>query len=217
MAEELKHAEKCDLCKEPINRDAIKCVACGGFQGKWGWLNLGVPTLSLLVALVSVISLSATLLAPLLKTHRSDVSVSFQYFQDGTAHLVASNAGDRPGSIGEAWLDYTGAPKPERHYLVEATGNRFIPPNSSQQLVFSIRPCAESFPNVQYQRSEGFGSHPISATQLVVSVVQFGGKQEYQKFPIDQLPGIQAINDALHACAQSELRGAIEPKPSNTP
>lgn len=166
------------------------------------------------MALISVVSLSVTLLAPLLKSHRSEVAVSFQYFQGGTAHLVASNGGDRPGTIGEAWLDYTSLPKPERHYLVETTGNRFIPPASSRQLSFQI-PCGDAYQDVQYQRSERFGAHPLLGTELVVSIVQFNGNREFQKFPIDALPGIQAINDALHDCIQTKLRGAATPTPPN--
>jgi hypothetical protein len=206
LTDERAELPTCRLCKKPIEPGAIKCVACGGFQGKWVWLNLGVPTLSLLVALISVVSLSITLLSPLFKVHNSDVRVSFQYFDGGTAHLVASNGGDRPGTIGEAWLDYTGLPKPQRHYLIETTGNRFIPPASSLQLAFAI-PCNEGYPSVEYQRSEGFGAHPISETELVVSVVQFSGERKFQKFPIDALPGIAAITDALTVCVEERLRG----------
>ena len=136
--------------------------------------------------------------------------VSFQYFQDGAAHLVASNGGSRPGTIGEAWLDHIGSGERERHYLVETTGNRFIPSASSRRLTFAI-PCEETFPGVDYQRAERFGAHPISATQLVVSVVQFDGEVEYQPFPIDALSCIRAINNALSDCLQERLRGAATP------
>lgn len=213
MTEQQPQTTTCTLCKESLKPGAVKCIACGGLQGKWNWLNLGVPTLSLLVALVSVISLSISLLAPLLQRQQSDVRVAFQFFQRGAAYFVASNAGSRPGTIGEAWLDHSGAPKPERHYLIEMTGNRFIPPASSRQLSFAI-PCGESYPVVQYQKAEGFGAHPISGTRLVVSVVQFNGERVFQKFPVDDLPGLEAINDALHDCLQSEVSDTITPSTS---
>lgn len=154
-----------------------------------------------------MISLSVPLLAPFLAQQKSDVRVSFQYFEAGAARFVASNGGSRPGTIGEAWLDYVGNDMPERHYLVENTGNRFIPPASSRQLSFTI-PCEDTFPGVHYQRSEGFESHPISATELVVSIVQFDGEREFHSFPIDGVSGIAAVNDALHDCVQATLRGA---------
>lgn len=210
MTDQAPQSSLCTLCKEPLRIGAIKCVTCGGFQGKWFFLNLGVPTLGLLVALISVISLSATLIAPLFTSQKSDVRVSFQYFRDGEAYFVASNSGNRPGTIGEAWLDFTGGPQPERHYLLERSGNTFIPPASSRRLSFAI-PCGDNSPQIHYQRSEGFGSHPISATQLVVSIVQFDGEPEYQSFPIDEIPGISAINDALGDCLQERLRGASAP------
>jgi hypothetical protein len=109
VTQEVPPPTTCSLCKESLRPDAMKCVSCGGFQGRWFYLNLSTPTLGLVVALVSVISLSATLLAPLFTRQVSDVRVSFQYFQGGAAHVVASNAGSRPGTIGEAWLDYVGA------------------------------------------------------------------------------------------------------------
>ena len=197
----------CTLCKEPTQPGAIKCVKCGGFQGKWFFLNLGVPALGLSVALVSVISLSVALLAPMFEQKNSDVRVSFQYFQKGSAHFVASNGGNRPGTVGEAWIDYIGNSKPERHYLVEDTGNRFVPPAGSRQLSFAI-PCEDDFSGIHYQTSEGFGAHPISNNEVVASIVQFNGEREYIKFPIGGLPGIRAINDALSDCLQVKLRGA---------
>lgn len=194
----------CSLCKEPLRADAKKCAACGGFQGKWFFLNLSLPILGLLVALVSVISLSATLLSPLLKPQASDVRVSFQYFQDGAAHFVASNIGNRPGMIGESWFDYVENKKAERYYLVEKAGNRYIPPASSRELTFTI-PCEPDGRQVEYQRSEGLGNHQISVTEIVISTIQFDGLIEFKKFPIDSLQAAMAVGDGQHDCIQSKL------------
>jgi hypothetical protein len=185
----------------------MKCPTCDGYQGKWFFLNLGVPTLGLLVALISVVSLSVALMSPL-RTPKSEVGVSFQFFEDGVAHLVASNPGTRPGTIGEAWFDLAipGVER-ERRYLKEQTGNRFIAPGASRELAFAI-PCEKSAPSIQYQRSEGFGAHPIVRTELTISIVQFDGRTDYRKFGLDELPGIGAFNDALHDCIQNKLRAA---------
>lgn len=211
MSETERPVTTCSLCKSELTPGATKCVACGGYQGNWFFLNLGVPTLGLLVALISVLSLSITLLAPVFQHHASDIRVAFQYFEGGAAHLVASNGGDRPGTIGEAWLDFTADKKPERYYLLEQTGNRFIAPGTSRPLSFAIQ-CTNGAPAVEYQKSEGFGSHPISKTELVVSLVQFDGKTEFEKFPVDALPGIEVINDALSDCILSKLDGTTQSK-----
>lgn len=202
----------CVLCRDPIPVDAVKCRICGGFQGRWFFLNMSVPTLGMLVALISVISLCITLLAPLFQPNSSDLRVSFQYFDNGKANFVVSNAGNRPGSIGESWVDFvdpTKTTKPERYFLVENSGNRFVSPGSSRQLTFAL-PCGESAPSVNYRKSEGFGSHPISSTELVVSVVQFDGITEYVHFPLDDLPTIMTIVDAHHDCVQLKLGNAAK-------
>ncbi len=211
----------CTLCKEPINAGAAKCVKCGGYQGKWFFLNLGAPTIGMLVALISVISLSVALLAPLFKRQASEVRVSFQFFQNGTVYFVASNGGTRPGSIGEAWLDLKVSGKPERYYLTEPSGNRLVGPGSSRNFSFAI-PCETTYPNVHYQRSEKFGAYPLKESELAVSVVQFDGTKKVQRFPLDDLPGLRAVVDKRAQCVIAKLgddpdaeRDAVTQKPQH--
>ena len=199
---------RCSLCKATFNAGAIKCVKCGGYQGRWFFLNLGVPTIGMLVALISVVSLSITVLTPIFRQDESDLRVSFQYFEEDVAHFVATNGGTRPGTIGEAWLDYKGNGSPERHYLVESTKNRFVPPGASRQLSFRI-PCEETYPNIHYQRSEEFGAHPLRPMELVVTTVQFDGQKEAERFSVDELPGVSAMSDRAHRCLQEALRARI--------
>lgn len=195
---------RCRLCQSVMPHGAIKCLKCGGFQGRWFFLNLGAPTIGLLVALVSVVSLSVALLSPMLTRRYSELTASFGLFDDGKAHFFVSNSGNMPAAVGEAWLDYVGPPKNSRFYLIEKSGNKFVSPASSRDLVFEI-PCHEPRPGIEYSFDEGFGAHPISKNEIVIALVQFNGRVEYKKFPIDKLPGLGAINDAGHKCLEADI------------
>jgi hypothetical protein len=210
LAKKLNATQQCSLCKSPLLDGAVKCIKCGGFQGKWFFLNLSIPTLSMLVALVSVLSLSITLISPMFEAPQSDLRVAFQYFENGKAYFVASNVGSRPASVGEAWFDFVDQERSERHYLIHTSGNRYITPAASQQLSFAIQ-CENTTKLVHYQNSIRAGSIPINATKVVLRSVRFDGSWQDFTFPLDQRPGLMALIDTKHECLQKRLEGVAQP------
>ena len=195
----------CSLCSDTIAAAAIKCRHCEGYQGHWFFLNLSAPVLSLLVALVSILALAVPAMVATLARDQSDVRISFQYFEDGTAHFVVSNPGTRPGSVGEVYLDY--GPQGERFPLRSQSPRRTVSPGTSQDMAFTLTCPSDLGPQVQYAKDEGWGSRPISKdAQLKAVVVQFDGSFQTQTTPIGALGGIQAINDRHHQCLQRLLR-----------
>lgn len=196
----------CQLCSAAIPNAAIKCRHCNGYQRRWFFLNLSTPVLSLLVALVSILSLALPTLISAITYPHSDVRVAFQYFEDGTAHFVASNGGTRAGSVGEVYLDY--GQKGERHFFRSVAGSRSIPPGASSELTFQL-PCPEEeVPQVQYSQDPKWGSRPIAKdARLNAVIVQFDGTSSTQTTPIGALSSIQAINDRLSRCIIARLMG----------
>lgn len=194
----------CALCAEAVAATAIKCKHCDAYQGRWLFLNLSAPVLSLLVALVSILALAIPAMVAVFERPGSDVRLAFQYFEDGTAHFVASNSGTRPGSVGEVYFDY--GSQGTRYALRSQSERRMIAPNASEEMAFTF-PCSSDLgPQVQYSKDQGFGSRPIAEdAQLKVVVVQFDGSFSTQITPIGELGGIQAINDRGHQCLQETI------------
>lgn len=194
----------CSLCAEPVAATAIRCRHCDGYQGRWFFLTLSTPVLSLLVALVSILALAIPALRGALAQPDCQVRVAFQYFEDGTAHFVASNPGTRPGSVGEVYLDY--GFQDQRYALRGQSKQRIIAPNASVEMAFILTCPSDLGPQVQYSSDEGWGSRPIAnGAQLKVVVVQFDGSSSTQVTPIGELGGIRAIADRHHQCVQEAL------------
>lgn len=170
---------------------------------------MSLPALGLLVALISIISLSLPIALKLVTPDNSDVRVEFQNFEDGTAYFVASNLGSRPGTVTEAYFDFKGELRRGRYNLIGDAQKQFIEPGASRQLSFAI-PCAdEKSSQIQYKRSEKFGSRPLADNaQLNVVILQFDGSKHTKFIKIDQLSSLRALNDKGYECLQAKLRAA---------
>jgi len=91
----------CKTCGEEIKITALKCIHCDSFQDWRSSLSFGSTVLSLLVALVSVL----TFAAPIWKREfytpapRPSVALTTLAGANGKIHLVISNGGDAPMSV----------------------------------------------------------------------------------------------------------------------
>ena len=92
--------KRCLVCAEPINIAARKCVHCSSDQV--GLLrNVGVSNtvLSLLIALISVLTAGVPVLKDALTPKNSELAFSFQGADDNYINILAANQGTRPGSV----------------------------------------------------------------------------------------------------------------------
>jgi len=98
------------VCAEPINEKASKCIHCQSDQGGIR-RRLGVSTtvLSLLVALVTVLTFAIPVIRDALTSRDSRLIASMQGMSDDRVIAVlVSNTGARPGTVGWANISAIG-------------------------------------------------------------------------------------------------------------
>jgi hypothetical protein len=85
----------CRVCLEPIRRGASKCTKCDSFQDWRRVFSINTVVLTLIVALISVISATVPVLKEALTPHRSDVRISILEIGPDAITVVVSNLGNR--------------------------------------------------------------------------------------------------------------------------
>jgi hypothetical protein len=103
-SESNRHSKLCATCGEPIAFSARKCIHCDAYQDWRRYLAFSSTVLALLVALLSVATVAVPVLRDVLIAKDSDLVGSFQGLSDNGAVFVVSNAGNRPGTVGEAFV-----------------------------------------------------------------------------------------------------------------
>lgn len=89
----------CCECSEPIRIEAKKCKTCGEYQDNRRFLAFSSTFLALLVALVSVISLSIPIVSQVFDAKDSQVNVLYQGAQNDKAYFLITNSGTRDGTV----------------------------------------------------------------------------------------------------------------------
>jgi hypothetical protein len=95
---------KCRVCFEPLHKGAVKCIHCGSFQNWQRFLNIGSGILSLLVALIAVLTVAVPIIKSSLTTKRPDVHFTLIKYEPKTMHIICSNLGNRSGILKQATL-----------------------------------------------------------------------------------------------------------------
>jgi hypothetical protein len=96
-------SKPCVVCQEPIKLRASKCIHCGSYQDWRSNISFSLSTsvLSLLVALITVLTAAVPVLKEGLTPKNSDLTFSFQGAPTDPMRLVvlATNRGVRPGTV----------------------------------------------------------------------------------------------------------------------
>src|SRR5882724_7238207 len=89
----------CILCREQIPSGAKICTKCDSYQDWRRYFGVSSTVLSLLVALVSVLTVAVPVVRNALTPDRSDVRCSVLEWSAGGVTLVVSNRGVRPAIL----------------------------------------------------------------------------------------------------------------------
>jgi hypothetical protein len=97
--ENLTPMKSCKVCGEDIRAAAQKCTHCDSFQDWRRNLTFGSTVLSLLVALVAVLTAAVPVIKSAITPTNSDLLFSYQGNTRALIGVLATNRGARPGSV----------------------------------------------------------------------------------------------------------------------
>src|SRR6266566_8183640 len=96
----LEKTSRCRVCGEPIYPKAKRCNACRAYQDWRRYFNFSAVVLSLLVALISVISAVGPRMISWLTPLGSILEIKEYNYSTNAITLFVENKGNRPGLIG---------------------------------------------------------------------------------------------------------------------
>ena len=91
--------KSCRDCAEPINEKAKKCIHCSSYQDWRAYFSFSATVLSMLVALVAVLTAAIPVAKDALTPKNSHLIFAYQGSRATTIAILASNQGARPGSV----------------------------------------------------------------------------------------------------------------------
>jgi hypothetical protein len=99
VASTVSDTKPCKVCAEAIKAAARKCIHCDSYQDWHSNINVSSTVLSLLVALISVLTTALPVIKETITTKNSDLSFSFQGSVGNLVSVLVTNQGARPGTV----------------------------------------------------------------------------------------------------------------------
>ena len=158
----LEKTSRCRVCREPIYPKAKRCNACRAYQDWRRYFDFSAVVLSLLVALISVISAVGPQIITFLQPWGSKLEVKSHYFSTDAISLIVENNGNKPGHIGRvnvvlycigAYFNRSSLSKEDLRFVadhrIQVWGvnidlgtspgtSRTVPPRSSREIPFIL-------------------------------------------------------------------------------
>jgi predicted nucleic acid-binding Zn ribbon protein len=157
--------KRCKVCAEPINHDARKCIHCQSEQGKFrSRLGFSATVLSLLVALIAVLTSAIPAIVDVFTPKNSSLTVSVHGLTFERLAILVSNKGVRPGSVTGAGIRF---------------GNEIVLLDFVQTAPVLIKPGESMLIYLDAQRGS-FPEGPADGRRcaLTVSHTDFTGQQD---------------------------------------
>ncbi len=130
---------ECIVCKEKIERGALKCIKCSSFQNWRRHFDFSALILSVLTALISVSTTAFTVLH-FVVSDRSDPRFSILTFQPDKIEIESYNVGNRAAILKHVNISHikNGSPDPPVD-LSPDDPDPIIPPGAWKKLVLKKR------------------------------------------------------------------------------
>jgi hypothetical protein len=95
----VQKAKLCKVCGEPIALIAKKCTHCDSYQNWFSNISISSSVLTMLVALLSVLTVTVPVFREALTPKNSDIIATLQDSDETRIMVVVSNKGVRPGTL----------------------------------------------------------------------------------------------------------------------
>jgi hypothetical protein len=131
----------CKICAEPIKIAARKCIHCDSYQDWRSKINFSSTVLSLVVALVSVLTVAVPVVIQTLTPKDSNLKFQIAGASEDTLSILVTNSGTRPGFVRQ-FADLTaryGATELKTRLLIRGKdkgGGHLLEPGKSEVLEF---------------------------------------------------------------------------------
>ena len=153
-----QNGKLCEVCKQPMPKDAVKCNACDSYRNWRQYTAISSTILSLLVALVAVLSPAITALSTFLDRH-SHTNFKLASANNDVIYLTVWNTGQKPSAIlggrlnfGDLQIDAVDLDLPDT-YVQE--GKNVIPAKDRVMIALTVSPFQElSNHGNHYKRDE---------------------------------------------------------------
>jgi hypothetical protein len=190
--EKLEPTKPCKVCAEKIKSAARICIHCSSYQDWRADLNISSTVLSLLVALVSVLTVAAPVMINALTPKNSKLAVSFQGANNQNMDILVSNGGSRPGTIrlpvSLAIATTKGSATIPLTFSGVISPAALLDPGKSQLLIFNIqdRRISGADATVTVPVLNNFdGDYEKATCTLKVTKTDFTGEKSELVVPID--------------------------------
>ena len=190
----------CSTCFEPIHPKARKCRACDSDQDFRRHFQMGSTVLALLVALLSVTALSIPVIKEAAAPRDSRIRLFFQGFDQNRAFVLATNGGDRPGSVNSVVLATRRGPG-SRAFVEIPFAPQVVGPGEAKQIIINL-----AGPPRQFIDRHGFEKldHPIYHPFVFQFSYRNFSSEQAQVAPVEvvDLEGaIRSGGSDWHSCA----------------
>lgn len=167
--------EPCHACARPLRPGTKLCPHCDSLQTFRGRLKIGNQTITLLIALLSVVGLLASLTADLWPFHGSDSELSFHHVgappgDVDQIYVMVANSGDRPSTVTRAFLGPHGCKEITMRLIEPSPENSLIPAGEAKIFGFKHPGLREPSAEDDYL--------------LHVEVVEFGESPDKRQVPV---------------------------------
>jgi len=165
----------CRTCHEKINKGAKKCIKCDSFQDWRRYVGVSTTSLSLFVALLSVLSLFITVIDDVW-VEDENITISVIDENSGFLKFAISNSGEKSAVISPSVLFLTPGKK-------ELFSGRILSDTTKPTIDLVIEPGAIKIFSAKFGQIKGFSVEQFNKEKkcvISIEVVNIDGEKEWK-------------------------------------